>query len=576
MAGAGQRKHLGPRPAADRLRRLEGLARTYGGTSAASKLRLLEALAGCRLGSAGLVARLHEVLCFLRAYPDSAEMLRQVESMLDGFSGRDDLGWFREELANSGIAGTPIDYRFFWYTALLLARRWPGELSIDWEAFTDERSLELLERRLPLLMSSSESLALEEVALPVREWLDRLKAETESDGSFLVRRFAAMPGSSVWRERLFEEVDIPFRLAAGPTTPSRSRARWPGANIAYQEGPLETSRRAFASAVRRPPRAARAATGAEGRRLMALARSAMIARERDLDVFIHADRRDLRLLDCGRGLQFACYGMVPDRRQMLDAVYGFLILKNGMPIGYFLSSALFRSAVVAFNVFPTFRGAEAAYVYGRGLAMVRETFGADSFVIETYQLGDGNPEALDSGAWWFYYKLGFRPRDQEVQELADRETGRLARRSSYRSSRATLARLASAEMVLDLGRPRRQSLSGFSREAVGFAIGRFLAERYGADRERGLRECAERTAELLGAGSRRRWPAAERSAWSRWAPLVSVVPGVDRWPDIDKRDLVAVIRAKGGVRESDFVRRFDAHHRLRRAVWSVSKRSADG
>jgi hypothetical protein len=40
-------------------------------------------------------------------------------------------------------------------------------------------------------------------------------------------------------------------------------------------------------------------------------------------------------------------------------------------------------------------------------------FDVDSFTINPYQLGDGNDEALASGAWWFYYKFGFaraRPR----------------------------------------------------------------------------------------------------------------------------------------------------------------------
>ena len=50
-----------------------------------------------------------------------------------------------------------------------------------------------------------------------------------------------------------------------------------------------------------------------------------------------------------------------------------------------------------------------------------------------------------------------------------------------------------------------------------------------------------------------------------------ILPGVERWSGTDKRALVKVIRAKGGRRESDFVRRFDGHRRLRRAVLQLAE-----
>jgi hypothetical protein len=91
----------------------------------------------------------------------------------------------------------------------------------------------------------------------------------------------------------------------------------------------------------------------------------MVTRARDLDAFSYADPRDVRLVDCGDGLVFACVGVRPERRLLLESVYAFLTLKNGVPIGYVLSSALYGSAEIAYNVFETWRGAEAGRVYGR-------------------------------------------------------------------------------------------------------------------------------------------------------------------------------------------------------------------
>jgi hypothetical protein len=97
-----------------------------------------------------------------------------------------------------------------------------------------------------------------------------------------------------------------------------------------------------------------------------------------------------------------------------------------VPIGYVLSSALNNSVEVAYNVFDTWRGYEAAHIYGRLLAMMRHLFGAEAFMVPPYQLGHDNDEGLKSGAWWFYQKLGFRPREPRISALMKREQTRMA------------------------------------------------------------------------------------------------------------------------------------------------------
>jgi len=307
-----------------------------------------------------------------------------------------------------------------------------------------------------------------------------------------------------------------------------------------------------------PPREARA--------LIDLARESMVTRSRDLDVFSWADERDVRLVDCGGGLQFACIGAVPERRLLLESVYGFLTLKNGVPIGYVLSSALYGSSEVAYNVFETYRGAEAAQVYGRVLAMLAHLFGSDAFAIDPYQLGHGNEEALKSGAWWFYQKLGFRPRRREALRIMRRELVRMEADPAHRSSRATLAKLAESPLYLFLGRPRRDVMGLLSLADVGLHIVRFLAARFGSRREEGTRRCSEEAARLLGLRSLRAFTAGERLAWERWSPLILILPGLGRWSVDEKRALVRIVKAKGGPRESEFVPLFDRHRRLREAI----------
>jgi hypothetical protein len=561
---------MAPRRADDTstlLGRLERLKARHGGAAAASKLALLRRLARRRLPSARAVSRFHEALCFLRAFPDTRELLAEVERQLEGFAGRPDLLRHRRALTNSGIAGTPIAFQFFWFTALWLARRWPRRLSIDWPGF--RRKAELADL-LHLLVPYGETPALDEVALPVREWIRRLKG-AERDATFVIRRFQALRADSFGREAIYERLDIPIRLAPGPETPSRTRAWHDCGPVSFQARPLRQERPDLRRALARPPLGVRAVSLTEGETLIDRAREAMVTRSRDLDVFEHGDPEDVRLFDCGEGLTLACIGAVPERRLLLEAVYGFLMLKNGVPLGYVLASALFGSSEIAYNVFETFRGAESAHVYGRVLAAVRHLVGSDAFGTDPYQLGQGNHEALASGAWWFYYKLGFRPHAPDVRRVLRVELERMRQDPRHRSSPATLGRLASDYMFFFLGRPRRDVLGRVSLGNIGLAVARYTAERFGADRERATRACAREAARLLGLASLGALSPRERLWWERWGPLVLTLPDLPRYSPAERRALAQVIRAKGGRRESDFVRLANRHRRLRRSLLTLAE-----
>ena len=551
------------------LRDLERICRQHGPGLAERKAALLDRLAPRRLPTARAVSRLHEVLCYLRAYPDSPAILERVEQMLTLFPRRRDLRRHAAELQDSGIAGTPTYYPFFHPTALWLASRWPSQLTISW---ADLEYPDRLDRILPLLALWAETPGLDEAPLSVREWILRMKGPGETDAAFLIRRMEAVRAELPVREVMFEDLGIMFKLAPGPDTPARTHARVPRGRVHYVTRSLDTARPDLRLALRARPRGVRAVPRTEAQRLIDLAREAMVARSRDLDTFAYGDPDDVRIVDMGDGLEFVAIGLIAERRLLLEAVYGFLTLKNGVPIGYVLNSALYGSAEVAYNVFDTYRGGEAGQVYGKVLAMLRHLFRATAFTIYPYQLGgEGNDEGLKSGAWWFYQKLGFRPRDPEAVALMESELARMRRSASHRSSRATLKQLAEHNMYYHIGRPREDVMGVFPLANVGLAVTDVLARRFGADRDAADRVLDREAARILATGSRRGWTAGERLCFSRWAPLVAALEGVADWPLVERRALSRVMRAKGGRRESDFVLRFDAHRRLRRAVAALAR-----
>lgn len=554
----------------DPVRELAALRYDFRPAATVRRLALFGVLERARIPDPRSLRLFHETLCFARAFPESAAVQAHAARLLDTFADRADLRRHRRALADTGIAGTAISFRFYWLTAIWLVRQgWGGNLSIDWKEFG--KRAEGLDGLWHLLLPYTESPALDAFALGPRKWVEALKHPDETDAAFVIRRFAALPVPEPVKEKLYEDLDIPMVLAPGPSTPSRSRDGWPRP-IVVQKAPPSAGRPRLRDAIRRTRLTIRPVAAAEGRRLIDLANACMVTRHRDLLVFLGADEKDVRLIEAGDGLAFACFGARPERRLLLESVYGFLTLQNGVPIGYVLNSALYRSAEVAYNVFETFRGRGAAHVYAKILAMVRQLFGAESFAVDPYQLGHGNEEGQLSGAWWFYYKLGFRPHDPGIRRLVRDELSLLRRDPRYRTPPARIDELAADYMYLQLGGPRRDVLGHLPLGDIGLGASRYLAQRFGADREKGLRVCAREAADLLGLGRRLgKLPAGERLAWERWAPLVLALPGVAGWPRADRIALAAVIRAKGGPRESDYVRLFDRHRRLRRALVALAQ-----
>ncbi|MHC5064527.1 MAG: hypothetical protein ACYTG5_11210 [Planctomycetota bacterium] len=526
------------------------------------KYELLERLESANLPSAEAVQDLHEILCYLRAYPPDPEVHQLVGRMLQAFEQRRDLQRFARSLADTGIAGTYIYFRFYWLTAIWLAERGCSpQLSIDWPEFENKDELPGL---LHLLLPFSETPGLDCFDLSPQEWLQELKGPEETDAGFLIDRFETLKVSTPTREKLYEDLDIPMQLAPGPRTPARGRDEWPRAKVFYQHEPPRKQRPDLQRAIHQAEFTVKRLTPREARRLIDLADSCMVSRHRDLLIFLYADPKDARLIDFGDGLQFLCVGAVPERRLMIESVYGFLTLMNGYPIGYVLCSAAFNSAEVAYNVFETFRGRGAADIYARVLAMVHRLFGVDTFAIDPYQLGHGNDEGLESGAWWFYYKLGFRSRDPFVKGLLRKELAAMRKNPKHRTTKSRLNDMASEYMFLDLGKPRSDVLGLLPLGEIGLRISENLAARFGSERERGIKVLAEEIAAEL--GMNRKLSAGQKLAWERWAPLVAALPGVKTWSTAEKAALAQIILAKGGRSEASFVLLFDRHRKLRKAL----------
>jgi len=130
------------------LASLEAAKSRFGRGAAAETRRLLDQLSGHTFRDAQSLIRFHETLLFVRAFPQSASLVPQVETLLNKFHERvekvrelgTDMSEF-DDFDTSGIAGTTMQDKLNFEAARWLARRIPQEVEIAWEDYDEERAM---------------------------------------------------------------------------------------------------------------------------------------------------------------------------------------------------------------------------------------------------------------------------------------------------------------------------------------------------------------------------------------------------------------------------------------------------
>ena len=531
----------------------------------ARKLQLLEELGGAVVRDAPTLLRLHETLCFLQAYPDDATLLTLVDRALEDFASRvDRLGRAaHRRLHDSGVTHTTLDYPFGFPMAHWLVARFPRQSDVAWAAFDDT---DRLDETLALLATAAVGDACSAGGIGWRRWIRVAKGGRRlTDLQLILEVFERVRLPADVRDWLFESVGLPILWRPRGAGGSRTRARIASGPAFFHTSPLERGDVDLVEAIR-PPLPLRRAARPLAEALIEAARLAMATRQRELHAFAYPNPDDVLVVDAGRGLRLAFIGIEPDFRLPLEAYYGFLALKNGVPVSYGGGWELFGALDFAINIFPSFRQGESPYLATQLLRAYRWLFGMRTIVIDRYQLGHESTEALRSGSFYFYHRLGFRPRDPSVVRTLAEERAKIVADPAYRSPMPALERLAAAEVFLTLpgGHPRPEHR--LRATDVAGLVARRVANEYGGDRAGATRDSADRVARVLGAGRRTAWPPGERRAFERMALVAALIPDLAAWPVADRRALVAVMRSKGSGSEMAYARRLDRHRRLRRSL----------
>jgi hypothetical protein len=551
------------------LNRLEKWKSRFGPPNTGELERLLTAAAKRRFTHAGSLLRLHETLLFLRTYPRNADVARLADTILFSFADRveelraagADLSAF-EEPEVSGIAGTSLSAVFSYDVVRRVATRYARNLDIDWERSDETEKLgPVIRRFLPLLEEDWPV----EANVPYREWIRAAERRGVKDLAWLLERFASLPLAALDRAGLYEALELPLAWKLGDARTTRSRLRLPGRRLHYHQEPLlRRSDISLRQEIEGPPLPVTRLSGAESQKILDLILDTSTMRYRELYGFTHPDRSRLFRAEAGRGVAIFFFGVPPAWRLPLRAYHAAMFFKNGVPAGYLEVLSLFERAEVGFNVYYTFREGESAWLYARLLRLLRQTLGMNCFSVDPYQVGFENEEALNSGAFWFYRKLGFRPVDAGVAQLAQREESGMRQTPAYRSSERTLEKLAAGYLIFEGLHAQPGAWDRFRVRNLGLAVQRAVAQRFGGDPDRMRRAATRQVSRALGAEST-----------NALTLVLSLIPDLTRWTKQEKLAVAAILRAKEDADESRYLRLMQCHPRLRAAFLKLGS-SATG
>jgi hypothetical protein len=536
-------------------------------------VRLLRSFERRRIGDPGSLIRFHEAVLFLRAYPHDRATMLASERLLLRFgervealarSGADLAAFDRPEV--SGIAGTEISTDYSFDVVRWLAARFPRRVRLDWESNgRQDRLRALFPRFLPLLDEE----ALEDANVPYLDWLRAAQPDPARDLRWLIARLERLPVSEEERAERYEALKLPILWSLRTSRVTRTRMRWRAPETFFHPDRLISRRDvSLAEALARPALPIRRVSRSEGGEVVDLARGATALRYREYYGFTYADAASVRVARAGRRVEIFFMGLEKDRRLPLRAGFAAIVVKNGIPVGYVEGLALFERIEIGFNIYYTFREGESAWIFGRVLKLLNQVLGVTSFSIDPYQLGHENPEAIDSGAFWFYRKLGFRPTASESARLLELEEREIASTPAYRSPARALRRLVTGNLLYEM-EPSRD-WDRFHVRNLGLAVQRRMRVRYGGDPDLARRRASSRVARLLSIR-----PPPSR-AFENLALLLDAVPDLPRWTRDERAAVVKIVRAKDGDEEVRYLRLLQSHERLRKALIRLGSNSVAG
>jgi len=501
---------------------------------------------------------LHDLVLFALAHPgDVAERklalsaLQHVSQETERLSAHSERNTMA--LSNTGLAHTSVTVAFSRELLVWLQENYPDQVSVH----SVDSDLRTVKSWIKGLLPHAEQEAFELDDFDLNAWLANARGKRKpADLSWWLKLTERLPEAV--RSTLFEQLQIYVSVDLGDTGLSATFGR--SAKRSPQTFPNGLPRSIdLTTLLKRPLPAVRKLRGSERQQVIEASRGILLSGLRETGPVTHADPRTVELIDMGDGIDIALFHLPPSQRQTYDSYIGYVAFLNTVPAAYGGAWMFPGKTKVGVNVFPSLRGGASSLLFGQILRCYAQRFEVDRFEADPYQLGHGNEDGIASGAYWFYYRLGFRPTDRTSARIAEKEFLRFAKDKGHRSDPELLRGLAAQPLVLTV---RDSPTASIEPVELSRAVMRMVAVRYAGDHGLAVRNEANRVINALQISDHHEWSPDERYWFQELSLALGLIPEIEHWSKDDKVLLRELLRAKGARTEDAYIALLQQHSRL--------------
>lgn len=456
---------------------------TFGEEAAKAKYELLLQLSKSKLLTDKTLFAYHEALLYVMAYPDNEKVyaLAVKELKRVGEAVRKCTASKKHLFDDSGLPFTRICTRL---SPDMFAHFMEDEQCVlSFDSFDGEATKSLAE--------------IMEFSLPAIE-RELTEAETDSEGlfkllgvkdkdrlRFLLDEFNSLAAPPLLKDSLWQEL-APF-VNVDLVHPAFCRAfnSVPNAAIHYHDTLLK--RVDFDALLHSPLPMHETLADGQRKELVKVIRRAMLLTVRETDTSTYMQEDSLRYYKLERGFSVAIYGMDASRQLPLQSYIGYTLFKNGLPAAYGGSWVFGSYAMYGLNVLDSFRGGESAYIMAQLLRVYKQAFDLSYIEVDAYQVGKDNEDGINSGAYWFYYRFGFRSVAPALRKIAESEQKKIRAKKEYKTSKRTLEKLAESNVAWRLGDKAPLKL-----KEASLHITKHINRTYGGMRAVAVKSCVQK------------------------------------------------------------------------------------
>jgi len=405
---------------------------------------LLKLLSENTLQLSPILAAYYDALLFICAYPPDKRILLAAENELSRITSflKMSRPQINTSFVNSGLPYTQYVSCFSHDFVCWLIRHPDCKVSIHSFEHATFQLNDVLKLTLPSLERSETTAGFSNTAL-----LDALWVKQKQQLPFVLNELSRFDQQPYVKDLLFDGLKMYVNLTPRNKKFSRAYNRIPGRKIYFHH---ELIKRFDSHALLDTKIRASKLSSVEKANIILIIKNSMALKDRETDPVTYMDEHSLRFYELERGISIAIYGMIPARQMPLESYVGYTLFKNGFPAAYGGGWVFGERSDFGINIFESFRGGESGYMMCQLLRVFRQVFHIYYFQVEAYQYGLDNPEGIESAAFWFYYRYGFRPLDKKLVKIAEDEFKKISGIKNYHTSKKTLLKFTESNIALNL------------------------------------------------------------------------------------------------------------------------------